>query len=169
MFYSDISDAIVAFPFIYQGQAVTQSRNLGSGEYYGFELAVDARLGETLTAGTNYTLTERNLEDPSNAAFEPTGVPKHKALLYAGWQPFAGLHVLPSVELASDRWTTNSAGTSYFETGAYVLANQRLDYDVTDRISLGAGVRNAFDDLYFVADGFPEPGRRFLLTARLRN
>ena len=24
-------------------------------------------------------------------------------------------------------------------------------------------------DLYILADGFPEPGRRFFLTARLRN
>ncbi|HEY6814844.1 MAG TPA: TonB-dependent receptor [Croceibacterium sp.] len=168
-FYSDISDAVVAFPFLYQGQAVTQSRNLGNGEYYGFELSLDARLGETLTAGANYTLTERNLEDPSNAAFEPTGVPKHKALVCAQWQPLERLRVRPSVEFASDRWTTNSAGTSYFETGEYVLANLRVDYDVTDRITFGAGVRNAYDELYFLADGFPEPGRRFFLTARLRN
>lgn len=169
LFYSDISNAIVAFPFVYQGQAVTQSRNLGHGEYYGFELSLDARLGEALTAGANYTLTERDLTDPSNAAFEPTGVPKHKALIYAEWTPLAGLHVMPSLEIASDRWTTNSAGTSYFETGAYTLANLRIDYDVTDRITFGAGVRNAFDDLYFLADGFPEPGRRFFLTARLRS
>ena len=32
----------------------------------------------------------------------------------------------------------------------------------------GEGDRNAFDQLYFLADGFPEPGRRFFLTARLR-
>ncbi len=169
LFYSDIANAIVAFPFIYQGQAVTQSRNLGHGEYYGAELSLDARLGATLIAGANYTFTERNLTDPSNAAFEPTGVPKHKGLVYADWAPLAGLHVLPSVEIASDRRTTNSAGTSYFRTGDYVLANLRVDYDVANRITLGAGVRNAFDDLYFLADGFPEPGRRFFLTARLRS
>jgi len=169
LFYSDISNAIVAFPFLYQGQPVTQSRNVGSGEYYGFELSLDARIADTLTAGANYTLTERDLTDPSNSGFEPTGVPKHKALVYADWEPLTSLHVLPSLEFASDRWTTNSAGTSYFETGSYVLANLRVDYDVTDRITLGAGVRNAFDDLYFLADGFPEPGRRFFLTARLRS
>ena len=176
LFYSDISDAIVAFPFLYtpdparpdQVQAVSQSRNVGSAEYYGLEVSLDARIADTLTAGANYTLIERNFDDPSNAAFEPTGVPKHKALVYAEWTALAALHVLPSIEIASDRWTTNSAGTSYFKTGEYVLANLRIDYDVTERIVLGAGVRNAFDELYFLADGFPEPGRRFFLTARLR-
>jgi iron complex outermembrane receptor protein len=168
LFYSDIADAIVSFPFIYQGQAVAQRRNVGSAQYYGLELSLDARIADTLTAGANYTFIERNFDDPSNANFEPTGVPKHKALIYADWTPLAALHLLPSLELASDRWTTNSAGTSYFETGAYTLANLRIDYDVTERVTLGAGVRNAFDDLYFLADGFPEPGRRFFLTARLR-
>ena len=90
-------------------------------------------------------------------------------LAYADWTPVSKFHILPSPEFASDRWTTNSAGTSYFGTGAYALANLRLDYDVTDRLTLGAGVRNAFDDLYFLTDGFPEPGRRFFLTARLRS
>lgn len=167
VFYSRISDAIVAFPFIYEGQAVTQSRNLGSGETYGAEASFDARFGAVVLGG-NYTWTRRNLDDPGNTAFEPTGVPTHKAFLYAEWTLLPGLRLSPSIEAASDRWATNSAGSAYFRTGSYVQANLRVDYDVTDRITLGAGVRNAFDDLYFLADGFPEPGRRFFLTARAR-
>jgi len=169
LFYSSVANAIVAFPFIYQGEPVTQSRNVGHGKYYGAEFSLDAQLSERLTVGGNYTLLERDLTDPSNPAFEPPGVPKHKVLAYADWTPVSNFHILPSLEFASDRWTTNSAGTSYFGTGAYALANLRLDYDVTDRLTLGAGVRNAFDDLYFLTDGFPEPGRRFFLTARLRS
>jgi len=51
----------------------------------------------------------------------------------------------------------------------YVQANLRVDYDLTDRITIGAGVRNAFDDLYSLTDGFPERGRSFFLSARLRS
>ncbi|MBO9519251.1 MAG: TonB-dependent receptor [Porphyrobacter sp.] len=168
LFYSDISNAIVSFPFIYEGQAVSQSRNVGSAEYYGLELSLDARIADTLTAGANYTFIKRNFDDPSNAGFEPTGVPTHKGIIYVDWQPVDGLHVYPNLELASDRWTVNTAGTSYYRTGGYVLANFRVDYDVTDKVTLGAGVRNAFDELYYLTDGFPEPGRRFYLTARVR-
>lgn len=168
VFYSDISNAIVAFPFIYQEQAVTQSRNVGSGETYGVEASFDATLGPVLI-GANYTWTHRNLDDPSNAAFEPTGVPTHKAFVYANWEAVPGLHIIPSVDIASDRWTVNSASTNYYRIGSYIDASLRVDYEITDRIAIGAGVRNAFDDLYYLTDGFPEPGRRFFLTARLRS
>lgn len=178
VFYSRVSDAIVAFPTIITvcptpatctDNAVTQSRNVGSGDYYGAELSLDARLGPTLTAGANYSYIHRDLRDSSNPDFEPTGVPTHKAFVYAEWTPLNALHVIPSVEIASNRWTVNTAGTDYFRIGSYVQANLRVDYDLTDRITIGAGVRNAFDDLYSLTDGFPERGRSFFLSARLRS
>src|SRR5690606_35406788 len=135
----------------------------------GAELSLDARLGSTLTAGANYSYIHRDLRDPSNPDFEPTGVPTHKAFVYAEWTPLAALHVVPSVEIASNRWTVNTAGTAYFRTGSFIQANLRVDYAVTDRVTIGAGVRNAFDDLYFLTDGFPERGRSLFLSARLRS
>lgn len=167
VFYSDISNAIVAFPFIYQGQAVTQSRNVGSGENYGIETSFDVVLGPVII-GANYTWTQRHLNDPGNSAFEPSGVPAHKAFVYADWEAVPGLHIVPSLDIASDRWTVNSAGTNYYRTGSYVDAGLRVDYEIDESVTIGAGVRNAFDDLYYLTDGFPEPGRRFFLTARLR-
>jgi len=168
VFYSHVSDAIVSFPFIYQGQAVSQSRNVGSGDYYGAELSLDARLNSTLTAGANYSYIHRDLDDPSNTAFEPTGVPSHKGFAFLEWSPVPVLHILPSVEIASSRWTVNTAGTNYYRTGSYVQASLRVDYDILETVTIGAGVRNAFDDLYVLTDGFPEPGRRFFLRARAR-
>lgn len=167
-FYSDISNAIVAFPFIYQGQAVTQSRNVGSGETYGVEASFDVTLGP-VAIGANYTWTHRNLDDPSDPVFEPTGVPTHKAFVFADWEAAPGLHVIPSLDIASDRWTVNSAGTRYYRTGSYIDASVRVDYEINEYVAIGAGVRNVFDDLYYLTDGFPEAGRRFFLTARLRS
>lgn len=167
VFYSDIADAIVAFPFIYEGQAVSQSRNVGKGENYGVEASFDAALGPVML-GANYTWTRRNLNDPSNTGFEPIGVPTHKAFVYADWQALPRLHLIPSVDIASDRWTVDSAGTNYYRTGSYIDASLRVDYEVNEHLAIGAGVRNAFDDLYYLTDGFPEAGRRFFLTARLR-
>ncbi|MEZ5734232.1 MAG: TonB-dependent receptor [Novosphingobium sp.] len=168
VFYSRLSDVIVAFPLIYQDQPVTQSRNLGSGDYYGVELSINAKLGETLNAGANYTYVHRELDDPNDDAFRPTGVPTHKAFVYVDWQPVTVLHILPSVEIASDRWTVTTDGSAYYRTGSYAQADLRVDYDLLEYVTLGAGVRNLFDDAYQLTDGFPEAGRRFFVSARSR-
>lgn len=168
LFYSHLTDAIVAFPFIFNGQAVTQSRNLGTGDYYGGEIALNATLGHTLSLGANYTYTHRDLDDPSNAAFQPTGVPTHKAFAYAHWSPIERLHIVPNVDIASDRWMTNTAGTRYFRTGSYAQVNLRVDYELIDGIELGVGARNLFDDNYQLAEGFPEQGRSFFASLRAR-
>ncbi len=168
VFYARVADAIVAFPLIYDGQAVTQSRNLGKGDYYGAELSLSGAIGVTLTAGANYTYVHRDLHDPTNAAFQPTGVPRHKAFAYLEWRPVLALHIQPSVEIASDRWTATTDGSRYYRTGSYIQANLRIGYDVTENIGIGIGVRNAFDDSYVLTDGFPEPGRRYFLTARAK-
>ncbi|MBA4766214.1 MAG: TonB-dependent receptor [Porphyrobacter sp.] len=165
-FYSWLDDAIVAFPFIFNNAMVSQSRNVGQGEYYGAEAAVNARVSETLELGGNYTWIERNFTDPSIPAFEPIGVPTHKGFVWAQWTPTLRLAVIPSLEITSDRWTVTPTGALYYRTGAYTRADLRIDYEVADGIVLGAGVRNAFDENFALTDGFPEPGRSFYLSAR---
>jgi len=169
VFYSDISDAIVAFPIVFNNQQVTQSRNVGSAEYYGVEASLSARLGEGLSLGANYTYTHRSFDDPANAGFRPLGVPTHKAFAWADWAPVAKLHIIPSVDIASDRWTVNTAGTRYYRTGSTVQASLRADFEVIDGVVLGVGGRNLLDDHYVLADGFPEPGRSFFASVRFRN
>ena len=166
-FYARLDDVIVAFPFLFQNQPVSQSRNLGSGDYYGAEASVAALLLPGLNVGANYTWIEREIDDPTNAAFQPAGVPRHKAFIYADWELVPGLTLIPSLEVVSDRWTVNTAGTRYFRSGAYTDGGLRLDWRVMDRAVIGVGVRNAFDDLYSLADGFPEAGRRYFVTIRV--
>ncbi|WCT73976.1 TonB-dependent receptor [Sphingomonas naphthae] len=176
-FYSHLTNVIVAFPFIYvtctaanvcTNNAVTQSRNLGKGEYYGGELSLTADLGPNLKLGGNYTWTHRDLNDPTNAAFQPTGVPTHKAFVWADWAPVSRVHIVPNLDIASDRWTVNTAGTRYYRTGSYVQANLRVDVTVIEGVEIGVGGRNLFDDSYQLADGFPEPGRSFFASVRAR-
>ncbi|WP_067733189.1 TonB-dependent receptor plug domain-containing protein [Novosphingobium naphthalenivorans] len=168
VFYSHLQDVIVSFPFLYEGQSVSQSRNLGSGNYYGAELALTAQVASTFSLGGNYTYTHRDLKDPTNSAFEPTGVPTHKAFVWADWAPLDGLHILPNADIASDRWTVNTAGTLYYRTGGYVLANLTMNYELREGIEVGAGARNLFDKYYVLTDGFPEPGRSFFLSLAVK-
>jgi iron complex outermembrane receptor protein len=181
LFYSRVTNAIVNFPTFpaYACTAsttpgpcpqvtLTQSRNLGHGDYYGGEISLDARIGSTLSLGANYTYLHRKLKDPSNAAFRPADVPTHKAFLYADWSPVERLHVIPSLDVASDRWTvTSAAPIVYYRTGSYANAGLRIDYRLPAGIDLGVGARNLFDDNRLV-DGYPEQGRSFFVSLRAK-
>lgn len=177
IFYSRLNNVIISVPFVFTtctpagvctNNAVSQSRNVGHGEYYGFEASLAARLSDAVRLGGNYTFTHRMLSDPNNAAFRPTDVPTHKAFFYADWSPVSKLHVLPSLDLASNRWTVISTGARYYRTGAYAVANLRVDYSVTDKVDIGVGGRNLFDNNYQLVDGFPEPGRSYFASIRAR-
>jgi iron complex outermembrane receptor protein len=177
LFYSDLTDTIVNFNFLYATctpagvctlNPVTQSRNLGHGRFYGGELSLNAPLTPTLSAGGNVTWIHRDLIDPTNAAFRPADVPDSKGLIYLDWKPIRGLSVMPNLEVASDRSTVNTAGTVYSRTGAYALVNLTLSYALTDQLSIELGGRNLGDQNYQLVDGFPEPGRSLFVAVKAR-
>lgn len=175
LFYSDISDAIVSVrPEGFPANS-SQRQNLGDAEYYGAELSLTATLGDTLTLGGNYTYTHRKFDItgalPGTVVptFELTGVPEHKAFLYADWRPIGGLRIVPNVDIASDRVTsTTSSPPIYYDTGSHIVANLRVDYEIREGLEIGVGARNLFDEYYVLTDGFPEAGRSFFASVRAR-
>ncbi|AYJ85354.1 TonB-dependent receptor (plasmid) [Sphingomonas paeninsulae] len=184
VFYSHIDDAIVSFPTLAYSctgsvaapttgacpqVSLVQSRNLSDGNYYGVEFSLSAQISSAILVGGNYTYTHRKLNDPSNAAFRPIDVPTHKAFLYADVAPVSRLHIIPSLEIASERWTvTDVAPIVYYRTGSYMNGGLRVDLAVLDKVTVGVGVKNLFDDNYSLVDGFPEPGRSFFASLRAK-
>lgn len=177
VFYSDLTDTLVNFPFIYvsctpanvcTNNAVTQSRNLGHGDFYGVELSGNLPVTDQVSVGGNYTFIHRDLKDPTIPAFQPTDVPGSKGLLYIDWKPLRQLTIMPNVEIADDRWTVNTAGTVYYRTGAYTLFNLTATWAATDRIDISAGARNLGDYNYQLVDGFPEQGRTLFVALKAR-
>ncbi|WP_336961516.1 TonB-dependent receptor [Sphingobium aquiterrae] len=175
VFYSDISDAIVSVRPLGFPANTTQRQNLGSAEYYGAELSFAAQLGAGLNVGANYTYTHRafDIAPQTNGTVVPvfrlTDVPTHKGFAYADWSPVAGLHIVPNVDLASNRTTmTTAALPVYYRTGSYAVANLRIDYSLTEGVEIGVGARNLFDDYYVLSDGFPEQGRSLFASIRAR-
>lgn len=174
LFYSDIEDALIQVPVALGPPfgTVNQTRNAGDGEYYGAELAVTADLTDRLQLGGNYTYIDRDLTDPTNAAFKPQGVPDHKLFAYLDWQVADTVRITPTIEAASNRWTVTSSSAisppRFYKTGEYVLTNLSVQWSVTPKIDLVVGGRNLFDENYQLVDGFPEEGRSFFADLRMR-
>lgn len=146
---------------------MTQSLNVSRGNTYGAEGSFTAQLARTFTLGGNYTWTHRTLVDPGNAAFRPTDVPTHKAFVYADWTVLPRLHLVPSADIASSRWTvTDVAPIVYYRTGAYVNGAIKAEYELRHGTSISASVRNLFDQNYQLVDGYPEAGRSYQLSLK---
>lgn len=166
VFVSDLKDVLQSVNILYRGSSVSQFRNVGTGLDRGMELSFRTAWSPALEFGAHYTLLVRTLDAPGTNVLKPTGTPVHKLFAFADWQPVAGLHLVPSLEAASTRWTSNSAQTVYYRTGAYATANLKVSYEVVKGLEAEAVVRNITDRNVQLMDGYPEEGRSVFLGAR---
>ena len=56
----------------------------------------------------------------------------------------------------------------YLRAGAFDLVDARIAYDLPQGIELAVGARNLLDQNYQLAQGYPEPGRSFFMSARYK-
>jgi iron complex outermembrane receptor protein len=165
VFYSDVRDLIQT---VVLGDTTTQTQNVGDGRFYGVELGVDVPALPKLSVGGNYTFIDRAIEDALQPDLRPTGVPTHKAFLYANWRPIDRLTVTPSLDLAGDRWSDVNPAPAfpYVRTGAYSLVNLAAEYAVVRNLDVVFGFKNLTDDNFELSWGFPQPGRTFYFKTR---
>jgi iron complex outermembrane receptor protein len=175
IFYSNITDALLSVPVVFGAPinaTLNQTRNVGDGHYYGAELSADAQLIDSLKVGGNYTYLQRDLTDPTNASFRPTGVPTNKAFVYGEWRVTHRINVTPSVEWDSNRWTVTSSSAitppRYYRTGSFTLTNLVVSWNLNTHFDALIGGRNLLDRNYQLVDGFPEQGRNFYVSVRGR-
>lgn len=172
LFYSEVADALVSVSVNFGAPigVQQQTRNVASAEYYGGEVALTWAASDALSLGANYTYIERDYDAPTTPAIEPEGVPTHKLFAYADWQVTNTLTFTPSLEIASDRWTTTATTPLiYYQTGDYTLLNAALSWQVTPQADFLVGARNLSDENYSLGDGLPEQGRSFYLSLRYRH
>lgn len=170
VFYSDVTDVIQSVPLGFgpDGRPISQSQNVGSGEYYGAEASIDYAINPQMLIGGNITWIRRDITNPSNPNFELTGLPEVKGIAYATYRFTDAWSITPSVEFASERWTVTSDGRLFYKTGAFGLLNFQTEYDFTENTSLMLSARNILDEDYVLTDGYPEAGRTFYLNMRSR-
>src|SRR5262249_14671645 len=157
IFYSNISNAIESVILPAPAPAgTTQSRNVGHGIYSGAQASVNGMLTDGLQLGANvsYIVRRMNIPAANVTPFQLTGVPTWKAFFYANWTVLPELTVTPTLDLASNRWENNTAGTVYFRTGAFANLSVSADYRFTDWLDLNLGVKNIADANYQLNGGF---------------
>jgi len=166
VFYNDVTDMVQTVIVSAGPPQLTQTQNVGDGEYYGLEIGADTSLSSQLRIGGNYSYLERKIRDPVQPAFRPTGAPRHQGLVFLSYQPVAALTIMPSMEVADDRWSDVTGGT-YAKVGEYVLANLQVEYRSATGWDVVIGGRNLLDDDYQLAHGFPEPGRTWFAKLKI--
>jgi iron complex outermembrane receptor protein len=166
VFHSDVRDLIQTVVLL---DTTTQTQNVGNGHFTGFELSLDAPIGDHLRAGGNYTYMHRVIKDALQPNLRPTGVPTNRAFLFARWRPVEPLRITPSLEIADDRWSDVNPAPAfpYVKTGAYSLLDLDASYALRRSLELSLGLKNALDDYYELAWGFPQPGRTFYLKTHV--
>lgn len=170
LFYSNVTNVIQGVILPPPAPAnTTQSRNVGHGIFYGAEAALSGALLDDLSGGINLTYQVRHIITPVGVApLQLTGDPMYKGFAYLDWAVTDDLVVTPNITMASNRWSSNTAGTVYFKTGGNVLPGLSVDYHFLDYFDINAGVKNLLDANYQLASGFPDQGRTFFMELRFR-
>lgn len=158
LFYNDVKDMIQTVVVRAGPPQVTQTANIGDGEYYGIELGADSQINEQMRIGGNYSWLKRNINDPLQPNLQATGTPTHQGFLYLSYRPVDAVTITPSIELADDRWSDVTGG-GYRKVGQYALVNLQLQYRPLEDWELALGARNLRDENFELAYGYPEPGR----------
>ncbi len=160
-FYSRITDLIQRF---YLQPNLQQMRNIGEASHAGIELDARTHLVPHLDLGANYTyLRRRNLSDLTPLVDSP----RHKGRITATGTVTASVRLLADLEFEKGRLTQNEAGT-YLNVPAFLVASVKGSWTIAGRVDAELSLLNAFDKYYWIADGYPEPGRTVLGTVRYR-
>ncbi|MCV2217613.1 TonB-dependent receptor plug domain-containing protein [Thauera sp. Sel9] len=174
-FHNEIDDLMQGVDIEYpagSGRFYTQNQNVGKGSFKGVELSLNGFIEPTLEVGGNYTYTHSDIDldrTAVNSTLTRNEIPRHAGMLYAKWTPTAQLSVMPYIESASSRWSPHiMSGNADVKTGSYTLANLRVGYQVTSDLDVSLTARNLFDKNYELKHSYPEEGRNFMLTARIR-
>jgi len=138
---------------------VYQFRNTGEATYTGFECSADWKATSWLKAFGGYSYIDR--KNDSNPSLRFTDVPHNKISGYLQFFLDKSTWALVETEYNSKRYSTSDGK---YTAGSYGLLNLRANTSLHDSLSIQAAVENVFDRNYTVSEGYPEPGRQFVLS-----
>ncbi|MDY0261364.1 TonB-dependent receptor [Syntrophotalea acetylenica] len=155
LFYSDIEDFILQATIQDPDDptaTIGQNQNVGKVEQYGLELGIEGNLSDSLEAGINYTLMDRNNRDNDDKL---TGTPNHKLFTYVRYRPRTWLSLQADLIYHSNSFSS-SDGVRI--AGEFAVANVKAVFEPLPGVTFDAGINNLFDTNYAYDEGYPEPG-----------
>jgi outer membrane receptor for ferric coprogen and ferric-rhodotorulic acid len=147
----------------YPNQSIYLAQGKAQSEGVELDLTGEVLPGWTVTAGYAYTFAENLDSSVADSSAFSAIAPKHSFKLWTNYR-------LP--ESLDRRWTigggatVQSAMSNTFPTlgnavltqGGYAVFDARVGFDVTERISVAANVKNLFDRTYYQRVGTPQSG-----------
>jgi iron complex outermembrane recepter protein len=135
----------------------TQLQNVGESTHRGLELSLSVPLEHGWLAHTQYSLLDR--DNRSRPDLRPTNTPEHS--VYAALERSGEvLDAIASLQYDSERI---SRSDGRLVADGFVIGNLKGIWHALPQLDLEASVLNVGDADYAYIEGFPEPGRRFLL------
>lgn len=160
LYHSEISDmieSVTVAPTVCATAPCTQMQNIGKVSADGFEATLKTKLPASWEAGASYSYLDRSIR--TGPAIYLTDTPKHKVSLFATGPLWKGFGLTGSADAMSRRYSSSN-GTQV--AAGFMVANLKLDYRFSNT-TVSAGIENLFDRLYAYTEGFPEPGRTYLI------
>ena len=138
---------------------VYQEQNTGKATFTGFECSADWKPASWLKAFAGYSYIDRKNDSDPTLYF--TDVPKNKISGYLQFVLNKSTWAMLETEYNSKRYSTSDGK---YTAGGYGLLNLRASTTLISSLSLQASVENIFDRNYAVLEGYPEPGRQYVLS-----
>ncbi|MGV6476939.1 TonB-dependent receptor plug domain-containing protein [Azotobacter vinelandii] len=139
----------------------SQMQNVSEVRMNGVEASLNGNLG-AWEVNFNYLYLNRQNRS-SDDSIRLTDTPKHKGFLSIGRQ-FGPWHLMASSDASSSRYSSTD-GTQ--EASGFVVFDLKGGYRFDNGLQLDASVQNLTDHEYEYSEGYPEPGRTFVVQANL--
>lgn len=163
LFYQDVKDLIDDTIVTRNGRDFYQYQNIDKVKNKGYELEYFYELDNTLSFNANYSrilMKDKSTDedkDPRNNRLYKFQVPEHKLVVSATYRPIKEITANVNMQYTSSRIDDSMAGQE--DLGSATIWNAKLIYNITNSLSLDAGMLNMFDKNYEYSYGFPEAGR----------
>lgn len=162
LFYATIDDYIqnTYVPIWYNsGSTHTQQQqlqNIGDVTQKGLELDASLMITDAWSVDGSYTRLDMQNDDSS---IKITDVPKHKFLVSTKYEFNKLFAWITSYEYDSERLTQYNS--SYYSSDNASIWSTKVIYHYTKALAFEVGVKNIFDDNYYINYGYPEAGRTY--------